>query len=73
MDVTGLRLSAMRAFWGIVTPNLREVSIQEKNSKQIECQPTQYFQTSRDKIRREKRDYLIGFNVNIIIIGKIIQ
>lgn len=32
MDVAGLRLSAMRALWGVVTPNLREVSIQEKNS-----------------------------------------
>lgn len=32
MKVGGLRLSAMRALWGIVTPNLREVSIQEKNN-----------------------------------------
>ena len=31
MDIVGLRLSAMRALWGIVTPNLRKVSIQEKN------------------------------------------
>ena len=31
MDVGGLRLAAMRALWGIVTPNLRKVSIQEKD------------------------------------------
>jgi hypothetical protein len=31
MDVARLRLSAMRALWGIATPNLREVSIQEKD------------------------------------------
>lgn len=31
MDITGLRLSAMRALWGVVTPNLREVSVQEKD------------------------------------------
>lgn len=31
MNVAGLRLSAMRALWGIVTPNLRKVSIQEKD------------------------------------------
>lgn len=31
MDIVGLRLSAMRALWGIVTPNLRKVSIQEKD------------------------------------------
>lgn len=31
INVPGLRLSAMRALWGIVTPNLREVSIQEKD------------------------------------------
>lgn len=32
MDIAGLRLSAMRALWGVVTPNLREVSIQEKDN-----------------------------------------
>ena len=32
MNIGGLRLSAMRALWGIVTPNLREVSIQEKDN-----------------------------------------
>ncbi len=32
MDVAGLRLSAMRALWGVVTPNLREFSIQEKDN-----------------------------------------
>lgn len=31
MNIGGLRLSAMRALWGIVTPNLRKVSIQEKD------------------------------------------
>jgi hypothetical protein len=31
MNVGRLRLSAMRALWGIVTPNLRKVSIQEKD------------------------------------------
>lgn len=31
MNITGLCLSAMRALWGIVTPNLRKVSIQEKD------------------------------------------
>jgi hypothetical protein len=28
ISVRGLRLSAMRALWGMVNPNLREVSIQ---------------------------------------------
>ena len=32
MDIASLRLSAMRALWGVVTPNLREVSIQEKDN-----------------------------------------
>jgi hypothetical protein len=31
MDIVSLRLSAMRALWGIVTPNLRKVSIGEKD------------------------------------------
>lgn len=31
MDVVGLRLSAMRALCSVVTPNLREISVQEKN------------------------------------------
>jgi hypothetical protein len=31
MDVARLRLSAMRALWGVVTPNLRKVSVQEKD------------------------------------------
>jgi hypothetical protein len=32
MDIAGLRLSAMRALWGVVTPNLRKASIQEKDN-----------------------------------------
>lgn len=32
MNVPGLRLSAMRALWGIVTPNLRKVSVQESSN-----------------------------------------
>ena len=32
MDIAGLRLSAMRALWGIITPNLRKVSIEEKDN-----------------------------------------
>ncbi len=32
MDVAGLRLSVMKALWGVVTPNLREVSVEEKDS-----------------------------------------
>ena len=31
MNIGSLRLSAMRALWGIVTPNLRKVSIHEKD------------------------------------------
>lgn len=31
MNIGGLRLSAMKALWGIVTPNLRKVSIEEKD------------------------------------------
>lgn len=31
MDMIRLRLSAMRALWGIVTPNLRQVSVQEED------------------------------------------
>lgn len=31
MNVANLRLSAMRSLWGIVTPNLRKVSVQEKD------------------------------------------
>lgn len=32
MNIPGLRLSAMRALWGIITPNVREVSVEEKNN-----------------------------------------
>lgn len=32
MDIAGLRLSGMRALWGIITPNLRKVSIEEKEN-----------------------------------------
>jgi len=32
MNISQLRLSAMRALWGVVTPNLRKVCIQEKNN-----------------------------------------
>ncbi len=31
MNIESLRLSAMRALWGVVTPNLRKVSVQEKD------------------------------------------
>jgi hypothetical protein len=31
MNIGSLRLSAMRALWGIVTPNLRKMSIEEKD------------------------------------------
>jgi hypothetical protein len=32
MDVAALRLCSMRALWGIVTPNLRKVSVEEKDN-----------------------------------------
>jgi hypothetical protein len=32
MDIVSLRLSAMRALWGIVTPNLRKMSIKETDN-----------------------------------------
>lgn len=32
MDIVSLRLSAMRALWGVITPNVRKVFIQEKDN-----------------------------------------
>lgn len=32
MDIIALRLSAMRALWGIITSNVRKVVIYEKNN-----------------------------------------
>lgn len=32
MDVAALRLCSMRALWGIVTPNLRKVSVENKDN-----------------------------------------
>jgi hypothetical protein len=32
MDIVKLRLSAMRSLWGIITPNTRKVSVQEKDN-----------------------------------------
>lgn len=48
MDVAGLRLSAMRALWGVVTSNLREVSVQEKDNI-----ITLYFYYDKDPSEKE--------------------
>ncbi len=48
MDIVALRLSAMRALWGVVTPNVRKVYIKEENNV-----ITLYFYYDKEPLEKE--------------------